>query len=431
MSDKHDDFLRSVARDLVTDMLRDPLLCIDYRNAVSDALDASSPEDRLTKWLGEIEYPTRTDFIRDALVSAPQTNLAWWDGGYLLQVDGRTLVTLEIGARVRVAGRYVAGASFADGGSCASARRRRRRGAASSASPASGHGAPRREATRRLPEAVAPASCGRATPRVRRPTTRSARPGAWRSARSASPPSSRPRPAIRRLPPTTTRASSRAGGGKLRRHDHPEENSAGVEESDHGPNYGVSFKHEDGRDDGDDRALLTYVEPATVDLKTTATRPFRDQICYSDTHNRTFDLTFGEFTEGVKSFSGTISIAPDDPAVDRVVSVVSGVCTMPLPEFTVSVINLLATAVRDPRPDGPGGRRGLLVSPVQRGPGPRGGEEEGGGGRGERGTPTPRAARSWRSWGRRRGKRRKTSRRSRTSTTRSPAPASRGRWPSA
>jgi hypothetical protein len=114
-TDFRDDILRDQARVLAAEMLRDPILTISYRDALLAAVEDSDFEGKLVDWFRTTDRATDHAHLSAAFREGPQTNLAFWDGAYLLQFDG-TIFELELGEiGVLLNGIGVGDATFSDG----------------------------------------------------------------------------------------------------------------------------------------------------------------------------------------------------------------------------------------------------------------------------------------------------------------------------
>jgi hypothetical protein len=308
--------LRGEARRLATDMLRDPTLVIGYRDVVFDSYQDSQAEEKFRLWMRDAgKYSTRHDLLREALAEAPKTNLAAWDGAYLVRVGKSTLVCLQIDAAgVNVSKAPVDGETFTDGMLRFEPSRWCEWGAElrfSSVEPegesiANG-GVFQRQCTGRMWKKG-----------TARPTEENAVGATMRHTLAASPPDPDLDDAANAVTPrrftamapgalgaTTAAATMPAfvdkwkGDYKVTLIGTKTDPVTGVLVDDFsaGPDYGVAGT--------DDKAVLTYTQPQIVDLTQASNRPSPDNISYTS-GDRQFNLTFATFTQGTQMFSGTI-----------------------------------------------------------------------------------------------------------------------------
>jgi hypothetical protein len=114
-NDIREKLLREQADKLAAEMLRTPLLAVDYRDALVGAAEDSNFEGKLVSWFRSSGFTTNHAHLADALVRAPGMNLAYWDGFYLLRVDD-ALFALDVGETgVVLNGVPVSGVTFDDG----------------------------------------------------------------------------------------------------------------------------------------------------------------------------------------------------------------------------------------------------------------------------------------------------------------------------
>lgn len=95
--DTRDKVLTEQARQMATKMLRSPALAVSYRDALVDAVEDSSFDEKLTEWYAEAGFATNHAHVASVLADAPRSLLAYWDGLYLIRADDE-LHALKIGA---------------------------------------------------------------------------------------------------------------------------------------------------------------------------------------------------------------------------------------------------------------------------------------------------------------------------------------------
>jgi hypothetical protein len=354
MSDKNDQFLREEARRLATDMLRFPTLGIEYRDVIVDAYEDSNSQEKVIQWMRSAGYKTRPDLLHEELIGARRTNLAAWEGVYLLVVQGVGLVTLEIDvAGVRVGGGSPADVTFADGSL---------RFGASATSPWSGE----LRFTAVEPDASRPLSDGGVfqkkcvgklwTKDAAKPEADNSE-GATMRCELAPSPDEAPvhnmmmlgaEPLATNPVPASWKSFLKKWTGAYKvtlitSTTDPVTKLRSSETIQSGPEYGIGGEK-------DSAAMLTYIAPTKVDLSTKDNRPQENRVSYSDGQHQ-FDLTFADFSEGVRAFSGKIylqgSTAPADPNAAGTAAALAPASPewsgTAIAGFVVSAIGLVAT----------------------------------------------------------------------------------------
>ena len=299
---------RDKARQLVTDMFRDPLLVFEYAKRVRETFEDSASKQHLTKWMTQAGYATRHDLFQEEMEQAARTNLAAWDGMYLLQVDKVDLVVLGLGPDGTTINREVVpDAVFADGQlSWSAAGEVGWNGeltftsiAPSPDQPLSKGGLFQRSCTGKLwkrdtakPEA---ANTFGSTKLLTLPPS----PENVRSEVSVAAALSLPSDS---LTESTTFLDKWRGDYQVSL-SYTDPNTE-IEMWQGGPHYGV-----DGT--SDNSATLTYVVPYDVDLTAIQTSGEPDEISYSD-GQRHYELAFSQYLGSATAFSGKIyNCAPD------------------------------------------------------------------------------------------------------------------------
>jgi hypothetical protein len=309
MNDDLEKLHRERARALATDLMRDPVLALQYRDMIFDSFEDTASERLVTKWMTQAGYATRPELLRDELVNAPTTNLAAWDGAYVIQVDKGILVSLQIdGVGVRLNGSRVSSVTFTDGvlrfdpsvGAPWGGELRFSSVTPMADWPLSSGGTFQRKCTGRLwkDKTAIPsvANADGATKRIELPP---------------SPPDVTENVVVRSRP-----AASLLGGpnpsrfvakwkGDYALTQVSKDPDTGGDVTKLGPDFGIAGET-------DTKVKLSYIDPFEIDVTAIGTQPVADHIVYTG-GARAFDLTFGEFGDGVRGFSG--KIYPADAAV--------------------------------------------------------------------------------------------------------------------
>jgi hypothetical protein len=322
MSDDTEKLLREKARKLVTDILRDPFLALEYRDIVLDSFEDSNSERTVTKWMTKAGYATRHDLFRDEIENGPRTNLASWDGIYVIRVDGGPLLSLQIDASgVKLNRRLVSEAVFADG--------------ILRFGPVDGAWSGELSFTAVTPMVGRPLSDGGTFQRsctgklwkqgAAKPDVANAHGATKRLDLPPSPPADAENAVVRTRPAagllgaeqSATFVGKWTGDYAVSLISTDPTTHADIQQT--GPDYGVTG-------DNDTQVTLTYVDPFKLNLTLPANQPSTDHIVYT-AGQRKFDLTFGQFAGDVRGFSGKIypASAPVPSATN-----VSGVARSPL-----------------------------------------------------------------------------------------------------
>jgi hypothetical protein len=291
MSDPKDELLRVNARKLASDLLRDPFLAVAYRDAVVGAMSDSDPGRLITRWIVKAGYGTRDDLLCEELINAARTNLAAWDGAYLVVAQPDALVALEINEYgVRVDGCRVSDVSFIDGVLAFGP---------SKTSPWAGELRFKRVA----PPADQPISAGGVYQSLcegklwRKGSAKPSADNAHGATKRAVLAASKPRVPLNAL--NAIGAESAAGAAadsKTFLGQWSGKYDVSLTDKPQSPRYGVSG-------DSDQAVQLTYFKQFVLDV--TSGGQTVDHIQYSD-GNYNFDLTFGAFSENVRAFLGFI-----------------------------------------------------------------------------------------------------------------------------
>jgi hypothetical protein len=341
MSDDDGNIQRKAARNLATNILRDPYLALEYRNLISDSFEDSQSERLVTQWMTKAGYATTHDLFHDEVTNAPHTNLAAWDGIYVIRLNTGPLLALEIsGFGVRLNQRTVSAVRFNDGVLTFGP---------TEYSPWNG------ELTF---TAVTPMQNGRSLSEGG-VFQRSCTGKLWKKD-EATPQATNAAGAtvLQHLPPSPTVDAENAAAIPTlvaSMADPASPTFIGKWAGDYtvtmvstdpttlatyqpGPNYGVAGST-------DQQATLTFVTPHDLDLTKAIDAKNSDRIVYSD-GQRNFDLTFGIFYGKDRGFSGKIY---PEKATDQTVDNVAGVAKSPLdppstPSDGASVYSGLAIA---------------------------------------------------------------------------------------
>ena len=94
--DPRENRLHEQATQLATKLLRSPSLAMSYRDAISEAVEDSSFDQKLAKWFRDAGFTTNHAHVAAVFAAAPSTLLAFWDGVYLVQVEDR-MAALQLG----------------------------------------------------------------------------------------------------------------------------------------------------------------------------------------------------------------------------------------------------------------------------------------------------------------------------------------------